>query len=205
MALEMTDNLARLIFGVVWFSFAAMRIYYHRKAGKEQRPWFTEREGRVMAVLRVFFALPYMAVLMTYIFWPPVVGWASLDLPSVARWLGAGLMLTGAALCGWVNSALGRNFSGTLVLRDDHELIQNGPYRRVRHPMYTAFLIMIAGMLLLSANWFLGVPPLLGVLFVMINRTPKEEAMMLDRFGDEYRDYMARTGRHLPRWSQRAS
>ena len=196
--LEMSEGLTRLLFGLLWFSFAGMRIYYQVKAGKGQRRLYSRREGRGMMVLRLF-AMPYMLLLFLYPLWPSLLGWASMPLPDALRWVGFGLMTAGVLLCWRVNYALGRYFSGTLVLRPDHRLIQDGPYRRVRHPMYTAFVIMMTGMLLLSANWFIGGPPLAGVLFVMVRRTPKEEAMLLDRFGDEYRDYMRRTGRYLPR------
>jgi protein-S-isoprenylcysteine O-methyltransferase Ste14 len=65
--------------------------------------------------------------------------------------------------------------------------------------MYTAFLVMGAGMLLLSANWLVGGGPLLFLPLLMLVRTPREESMLLARFGDDYRAYMARTGRYLPR------
>ncbi len=195
----MTDLLARTIFGLLWFAFAAMRIYYQKQAGPEQRRLYTKREGALMAVIRVVLALPFMLVISLYPFWPRPVAWAGFHLPSAVRILGAGLMLAGLLLCWWVNASLGRNFSGTLALRADHKLIQHGPYRWVRHPMYASFLVFMAGMLLLTANWFVGVLPIAIVLFVMINRTPKEEAMMLERFGDEYRNVMLRTGRFLPR------
>jgi protein-S-isoprenylcysteine O-methyltransferase Ste14 len=65
--------------------------------------------------------------------------------------------------------------------------------------MYTAFVIMSIGMLLLSANWVIGGGPLLFLPLLMLVRTPREERMLLARFGDDYRAYMARTGRYLPR------
>ena len=194
---EMPETLARVLFVVVWMSFSAMRIYYQVKAGKGQRRLYTEREGPAMLVLRLF-AMPYMLLLFAYPFWPSLVGWAAVDSPGAIRWAGFGLMAVGALYCWRVNFALGRNFSGNLTLHEDHLLVVAGPYRRIRHPMYSAFVIMMVGMLMLSSNWFIGVPPLLIVLFVMIYRTPREEAMMVDRFGEEYRQYMERTGRYLP-------
>jgi protein-S-isoprenylcysteine O-methyltransferase Ste14 len=115
------------------------------------------------------------------------------------RWLGAALFAAGALLVAWINYHLGPNFSSTLILRDGHQLIQHGPYRHVRHPMYTAFLVMLTGMLLLSANWFIGGGGIACVLLLMAVRTPREERMLLRHFGDEYRAYMTRTGRYLPR------
>lgn len=198
----MTDLTARTIFGILWFAFAAMRIYYQKQAGPEQRRLYTKREGAPMAIIRVVLALPFMVAISLYPFWPRPLAWAALPLPSTVRLLGASLMVAGLLACWWVNATLGRNFSGTLALRADHQLIQHGPYRWVRHPMYTSFLVLMAGMLLLTGNWFVGGAPIVIVLFVMFYRTPKEEAMMLERFGDEYREVIQRTGRFLPRrWS----
>lgn len=201
----MDDNLARIVFATIWLPFAAMRIYYIRLGGPELRPAYSEWEGRTFALIRVFGALPWMAILLIWLVRPSTFSWASLSLADAWRWLGAGLLACGALLVFWVNRTLGRNFSGTLALRGDHRLVQDGPYRRVRHPMYPGFVTMTLGMLLLSANWLIGVPPLLGVVYVMTVRTPREEAMLLERFGEEYRRYRERTGRFLPRLGSRGA
>ncbi|HVS63762.1 MAG TPA: isoprenylcysteine carboxylmethyltransferase family protein [Thermoanaerobaculia bacterium] len=197
----MDDDLARILFAAIWLPFAAMRIYYIRLGGAEMRPVYSRWEGRGFAFVRVFLALPWMAFLLVWLVRPSTASWASFALAAPWRWLGAGLLAAGALLVFWVNRTLGRNFSGSLALRSDHRLVQEGPYRRVRHPMYPGFLAMTVGMLLLSANWMIGVPPILGVLYVMAVRTPREEAMLIDRFGDEYRRYRERTGRFVPRIS----
>jgi protein-S-isoprenylcysteine O-methyltransferase Ste14 len=65
--------------------------------------------------------------------------------------------------------------------------------------MYTALLLLWSGLALLSANWFVMLQVLMGAGAIIWSRTPLEEAMMLEVFGDRYRAYMARTGRFLPR------
>lgn len=196
---ELTDSAARWLFLAVWLPFAAMRLYYHRRAGASQRRWYTKEEGIGFAVFRIFFALPWFLALSAWLVQPRILAFARFDLPAGLRWLGTVLLVAGASWVFWVNRTLGQNFSGTLSLRDDHRLVKIGPYRWMRHPMYPGFLVIAAGMLLLSANWLLGVPVLLGVILVMVVRTPREERMLLERFGDEYRRYRARTGRFLPR------
>lgn len=195
----MTDETARILFAAIYLPFALARLHYHRLAGKEQRPWFSPWEGRVFAALRVLVGLPMMAILVLYLVWPSPLSFASLLIPGALRWVGATLFAIGAGLVIWVNRTLGRNFSGSLVLRPDHQLVRGGPYRWVRHPMYTAFVVTIVGMLLLSANLLVGGIPLVLLPVVLLVRTPREEAMLLDRFGDEYRHYMTTTGRFLPR------
>jgi protein-S-isoprenylcysteine O-methyltransferase Ste14 len=195
----MNDNLARLLFAAIWLPFAAIRIHYHRGAGAKPERLTTPDEGRLFGWIRWCLALPWMLSILLWLAYPPAMRWAALELPAGLRWSGALLFAAGAALVAWTNYHLGPNFSSALILRDGHELIQHGPYRRVRHPMYSAFLVMLAGMLLLSGNWFIGGGGIAFVLLLMAVRTPREERMLIGRFGDEYRVYMARTGRYLPR------
>lgn len=195
----MSETMARLLFVAVWVPFAAMRIHYHRAAGAKPAGLTTADEGKVFGFMRWFLALPWMLTLLVWAVWPAPLRWAAFELPGGLRWLGAALFAGGALLVLWMNYHLGPNFSSTLILRDGHELIQHGPYRHVRHPMYTSFLVMLVGLLLLSANWIIGGPAIGFVLVLMAVRTPREERMLQGRFGDEYRRYMARTGRYLPR------
>jgi protein-S-isoprenylcysteine O-methyltransferase Ste14 len=69
--------------------------------------------------------------------------------------------------------------------------------------MYTSFVLLWVGFLFLSTSWFIGLTGLLAFVWAIVVRTPREEQMMIDRFGDEYIVYMKRTGRYLPRWSGR--
>jgi len=78
-------------------------------------------------------------------------------------------------------------------------LIMSGPYRCVRHPMYTAFFLIGLALLLLSSDWLLGAGLIAGISAVMLSRLRNEERVMVERFGSQYRAYMERTGRFLPR------
>jgi len=199
----MTETTARLVFAAIWLPFAAMRIRYHRGSGAKPKALTTPEEGRLFGWLRWTLALPWFLTLLLWLVWPAPLRFAGFALPDALRWLGAALFAAGALLVFWTNRTLGSNFSSTLILRDGHQLIQHGPYRHVRHPMYTSFLVMLAGLLLLAANWIVGGAPILFILLLMAMRTPREERMLLGRFGDEYRRYMERTGRYLPRLRRR--
>ena len=74
-----------------------------------------------------------------------------------------------------------------------------GPYKQIRHPLYTSLFGIGIAFALVSANWLFV---LLAVIVIvgLVARVPREETMMLDEFGNEYRDYMARTGRYLPKY-----
>jgi len=85
------------------------------------------------------------------------------------------------------------------VTRSQATLITRGPYRWVRHPFYVTAALLMFSVTLLTANWLIGASGLV-VLALLAIRTPKEEQMLVERFGDEYRKYMAKTGRFFPRW-----
>jgi protein-S-isoprenylcysteine O-methyltransferase Ste14 len=82
--------------------------------------------------------------------------------------------------------------------REEHEPVTGGPYRWVRHPLYTVGTSFFVSLSLLAANWFMGLASLV-VLVMLSIRLPKEEEKLIERFGDEYRSHMKRTGRLLPR------
>ncbi|PZM16496.1 protein-S-isoprenylcysteine O-methyltransferase [Rhizobium tubonense] len=111
-----------------------------------------------------------------------------------------GTILLCAAM--WVfrrtHKQLGRNWSITLEIRKQHELICAGPYSLVRHPMYTSFLLMGLSQAFLLSNWVAGMAGLIGFGVLFIVRVDKEERMMLEVFGPRYRAYMAKTKRIIP-------
>ena len=86
----------------------------------------------------------------------------------------------------------------TVTIREDHRLVTSGPYRYIRHPLYTMGLLLFSSLSLIAANWFMMLGTVLAFVLVSL-RLPKEEAALIEAFGDEYRAYMQRTGRFLPR------
>ncbi len=184
------------------FLFFVVRAYHHRKAetvgGKIE---YREKNLKAIRVMRGVGGIVFLSVLASYFVAPHFVDWAAIPLPDWIRWAGLALGYANLPLLWWIESTLGKNFNTTLHLREGHTLVTAGPYRWVRHPMYTLFVVMLVGSLLLTANWFIGLGGLLALGIVMIVRTPKEEAQLLEKFGDEYREYAERTGRFLPRIS----
>lgn len=116
-----------------------------------------------------------------------------------ARIAGIVFALTGVLLMGLANYYLRSNWSAIAEIRQDHELITNGLYRYVRHPMYTAFFCIVIGLLLLTANAVVGGLALIFWLLLYSYRIDKEEALLLGEFGKQYVAYIGRTGRLLPR------
>jgi protein-S-isoprenylcysteine O-methyltransferase Ste14 len=129
---------------------------------------------------------------------PAWMNWSKIDLPEWARWVGVGLGLLSDLLAWWVFTSLGNNVTPTVVTRQKAQLVTSGPYRWVRHPLYVMGLIGYIGFALLAENWFIALTTSLGFVLLAI-RARDEEANLLTKFGDEYRQYMQTTGRFLPR------
>jgi protein-S-isoprenylcysteine O-methyltransferase Ste14 len=131
---------------------------------------------------------------VVYLF-TPWLGFADYPLPSAVPWCGALVMIIALWLFWRAHADLGLNWSITLELRKEHELVTRGVYRRIRHPMYAAiFLFAIAQGLLLS-NWLGGWAGFVSFAALYLARVRREEEMMRERFGQAYRDYMARSRR----------
>jgi protein-S-isoprenylcysteine O-methyltransferase Ste14 len=126
------------------------------------------------------------------------VGW----LP--ARVAGLAVGLTGAVLLVWASVLLGRSMMHEAAIREDHALIESGPYRFVRHPVYTGYLALLLGSGVASLNiflWLLWPVSLIGILI----QAASEEQLLGERFGQDYDCYVRRTGRPVPRlWGQAA-
>jgi len=172
----------------------AMRKRADRAGGVVPRsadgPW-------IAAALKVG-GLTVYGSLLAWILYPRAIGWAGVELPDALRWLGAALMALGVATGLWALRHLGRNVTPTAVPRPDAELVTTGPYRWVRHPLYSSGLLTLPGAALLSASLLVLVA---GVLTygVLLHRTRREETELVRRFGERYVQYRARTGMILPR------
>lgn len=187
----------RIALAAVVLSMAAIRIYYRRLAAREGgRSTVLESKPKVLVLgLSGLFGL---GIVVTYLFDPRLMAWSALPLPDWLRWVGLVSGAAGLVLLWRVHQALRENFSSVLHVRDEHKLVTSGPYRRVRHPMYTAFYLLVSSFFLLSANWLIGLLWVVGLTLIIAPRVSREEAAMTEEFGDLYREYMGRTGRFLP-------
>ncbi|MBN1122278.1 MAG: isoprenylcysteine carboxylmethyltransferase family protein [Anaerolineae bacterium] len=198
----MNDNLFHYLYAAAFIALIVVRMLSWRSTPKEKGE-VELKESTLSLIVRAFVGLGYILLMAVYAIIPRWFNWSMAPLPEPIRWLGAALTLASLALLIWVHWALGRNFNTTVHVREGHTLIDYGPYRRVRHPMYTALVMFGIGTFLLAANWLIGLPLALAVGLIMYLRTPHEEAVMIEQFGDAYRDYMRRTGRYLPRFFAR--
>jgi protein-S-isoprenylcysteine O-methyltransferase Ste14 len=130
-----------------------------------------------------------------------IIDFAHLPLPGWLRLLGALLFLAGDILFYASHRALSKNWSAKVEIQHGHELVVSGPYRWMRHPMYSALFLIGTGMLLLSANWLAGGPFLVTFTLLYLTRVDDEEQLLLEHFGPAYEEYRQHTGRLLPKFS----
>lgn len=125
---------------------------------------------------------------------------AGFDRPfhSGLAWLGAVSMIAFLWLFHAVHRQLGRNWSITLEIREDHALVTEGLFRHIRHPMYSSFWLWAVAQALLLPNWIAGLAGLISIGALYYGRVSREEAMMRETFGPQYDAYMGRTKRIIP-------
>ena len=195
----------KVVFGVWVVLFLGAIGYAQGKAMRKHGSRFAQctNEYKPLVWMRVLLGVPFWAFLIDWLASAGWFPWASVPLPMWTRWTGVGFGVVVAGLMWWTMIALGSNYRGTMGLHANHELVTHGPYRFVRHPMNAVFPLVSIFLFLVSANWVLGVGALILIGSISIVRAPVEERQLIERFGDEYRAYMRRTGRFLPRFRQR--
>lgn len=176
----------------------AVTLYHRLEAAQSGETISWKDEGYLFAISLRLAGLCLWIVTFGYILVPANFRWASFPLPEWIRWVGVFAGSLCSLLMSWTLSSLGKNLTDTVVTRKDATLVTHGPYRWVRHPFYVTAALLMASVTVLTANWLIGLSSLI-VLVLLAVRTPKEEAMLIERFGDQYRDYMAKTGRFAPR------
>jgi protein-S-isoprenylcysteine O-methyltransferase Ste14 len=191
----MTPLVAKLIWLAGVAGWYIIRYPHERRARREKAVRRVDRDREyVLMGLSAFgmFALPIVYVASG---WP---GFADYTFRPFMAWLGAAAFAIALYVFRRTHKDLGRNWSVTLEVREQHSLVTSGIYSRVRHPMYAGFLLWALAQALLLPNWIAGPAGLIGfgTLFAMRHR--HEEQMMIETFGDEYRRYMARTSRIIP-------
>jgi len=192
------ENAFRAALGV-GFLLVLIVTGYHRIRSWASKEVLDRREEGIfiLATLRPAGMLLWLGVI-AYLANPAWMRWSSVALPAWLRWAGFVVFGLGLALLTWTLRGLGTNLTDTVVTRRAHTLVTQGPYRWVRHPFYDAMALLIAGIALIAANWFMLLTG--AVVFSLLAvRSRTEEAHLLARFGESYRDYRERTGRFVPR------
>jgi protein-S-isoprenylcysteine O-methyltransferase Ste14 len=192
------ESTLRAVLIVVMVVLLPIGMYHRVRSQSTGERLDRRQEGMfILATLRPLGAAFWLGV-FAWMINPAWMAWSSMPLPIGLRWAGAVLLVMGSLVLVWTFRSLGKNLTDTVVTREEHTLVVKGPYRWVRHPLYSSAALLITALSLIAANWFFLVAGVV-LLSVLIMRTRIEEKNLVARFGDSYRAYMARTGRFVPK------
>lgn len=195
------ETLFRIIFVGVILSAFMISGYFRRKAKQSGETISRRAEGSAALFLRMGLAMLFFGSIALHVISPSLMDWASLELPIWLRWAGAALALLCVPLLWWVFTSIGDNISETVLTKVDHQLATEGPYRWVRHPLYTVALLMFFSLGLMAASWLIMLYSAAGVAIFRWVVIPKEELRLVQTFGQDYQAYQSQTGAMLPRLS----
>ena len=193
----MLDNIFPVFYLIGLVVGSVTRAWYGKKYRQDRTAIF-RREGIAVGLLASLWGLAILLPLV-YMFmrWLDFAGYA---LPVWAGWVGAATFVIALWLLWRSHADLGRSWSVTVEIKERHALVTNGIFRYIRHPMYAAHGLWGIAQALLIQNWLAGLASLVVFLPLYLLRVSCEERMMLEQFGEEYRLYMNRTGRVIPRF-----
>lgn len=199
-----SETIYRIAFFILLVMLIAMRGFFMvrvRRSGGRLMPdnKAVEREGgQGVFFIRIagFFLL--ITFLVMYFIGATWIDAFSFPLPGWLRWAGFVLGIISVGFWTWTQTVLDTQWSAQLQLTKDHHLITTGPYACIRHPLYAGMFGWSSSLALLTANWIFVVICVLEFAGLFW-RIPKEEQMMIEAFGGEYKVYMQRTGRLFPK------
>lgn len=191
------DRIFRLILLAGFALLVPVGVYHRIKAQASGDKLDRRQEGLFILITLRAVGIARMVGLIAFLINPAWMAWSAVPLPSWLRWTGVGVGVVAGCLLTWTFRTLGRNITDTVVTRREHTLVTTGPYRWARHPFYVSAALAFLADTLVAANAFLGVTGAI-VLILLVMRTRTEEANLIERFGDGYREYMRRTGRFFP-------
>lgn len=191
----MTLTIAKCIWLAGCIGWYIIRLPHERRSRKTE---IARREQKLRE--RILMGISFCGLFVVPLFYaitnqPKSVSYA---FQPVLAWLGTTLFAATLYLFYVVHRDLGRSWSVTLELREQHALITHGLYRYIRHPMYSAFWLWSIAQALLLPNWIAGFAGIVGFGTLYFCRVGNEERMMREAFGEEYAAYCARTRRIIP-------
>jgi protein-S-isoprenylcysteine O-methyltransferase Ste14 len=190
------ENIFQISYLVGLVVGSVIRGWYVRKYRPDRKAIF-RTEGPVVGLLASLWGIAILLPLLyTFTGW---LDFANYGLPVWAGWLGTATFVLALWLLWRSHADLGRNWSVTVETKEEHRLVTEGVFRYIRHPMYAAHLLWGIAQALLIQNWIAGLASIVVLVPLYLLRVPREEEMMLEKFGGDYRLYMNLTGRVIPR------
>jgi protein-S-isoprenylcysteine O-methyltransferase Ste14 len=184
---------------IVMVCVFATSFYFRRRANIKGGKLRSQEGQGPLAWLRLL-ALIIWVALLAYLINPAWVSWLRVALPDWIRVIGLVAVAIDSALVFWMFRSLDTNITPVHEARENAKLVTNGPYRWIRHPLYAFGFVLLVALALVTGMWWLAACAAIFILIFALWRVPKEEAKLIEVFGDAYRQYMTRTGRFLPKF-----
>ena len=191
----MFNSIFKIIYFIELMVATTIRKIY--TSGKKESNLIIQKKSTIELIFLVLNGVG-MIVPIIYVF-SSVLDFANYSLPNWVGWAGIVIFALAIWLLWRSHHDLGRHWTVTVALRDDHELITSGVYRYIRHPMYSAHLIWAIAQIMILHNWIAGYSFLIVQIPFYLIRIKNEEAMMIEQFGDAYKTYMEETDRLIPK------
>ncbi len=195
MAEELSFRVFLLVIAIVQNAFS---FRYLKRASVASSIFQRRDEGILMSIVISATFAGYCIAVAAYLLNPSWMAWSAIELPNWIRWFGTVPLLDGSFTIMWGVYHLGNNITFSVSTKAEHKLITSGPYRWVRHPLYTGLLLGAIGVSVMLANWFVATTGL-ATWILLARRTRLEEQNLIEKFGDAYREYMTHTGQFFPR------
>ncbi len=183
---------------VIYTIFTIIRINFGRLSRKANMK-IERKIAQIDQVLLGIFILYEVSTFILIIVYPRSIEWATFEMPLWLSILGVIIGIMSLLLFVWVHLSLGKFFTYKIQITKNQELVKKGPYKYVRHPMYSAFILLHISVILITYNWFIASTWSFGLFVVLVFRIGKEERLLLEKFSTDYSSYMKETGRFFPR------
>ena len=194
-----TEAIFRVILPILIITFAAHRGHYVKYHSKPEDATVKQREEGIISKLAGLLGMAGFISMIAYVINPNWLAFGSLLFPAWLRWTGVGIAIMGFTLLQWAQVTLANSWSDTPRMMKEQTPITSGPYHFIRHPIYTAFILILSSTLFISSNWLIGLCWAGMTILEVTSRIGFEESLMIEYFGDQYRKYMKQTGRLFPR------
>lgn len=181
---------------IYFIIFFLIRVQHERNSKKVNK--IKSKNDLLEKVPVLFVFLGCILFPLLYLF-TPLFNFANYKVELWAGIAGTVIGIFGLWLYWKAHNKLGIQFSPGLEIKESHELITEGIYRNIRHPMYSAFFIFSICQLLLMGNWFASPAALVSFSILYFTRVKREEAFMLEQFGESYQKYISNTKRIIPK------
>lgn len=192
----MNETIFKIIFVVLWVIYILIRSPFDKQYKQVEK--IRSVHSTIEKILLVLMSLGLLIIPLIWIF-TTVLNNFKMEFPVWLRIVGIVISVVSLFYFRWIHKTLGANWSPTLEIRKGHELIKTGPYKTVRHPMYTQIWLWTIAQVLIVSNLFAGFSGIIVWAILYFIRVPKEEQMMIEVFGDEYLKYIEQTGRVFPK------